>query len=258
VHNITNVVASNPSANVLLSIGALPVMSSDINEVEDVVKRSQALVLNTGTLSPERVDSMLAAGKAAEIKGIPIILDPVGAGASRARSRNIFRLLEDLKVDIIKGNLSEIAFLNGKKAEIKGVEALTEGYSDDEKADLALKTAKRFSCIICITGPRDFVSDGEFVFAVGNGHPLMAKVTAMGCMLSSVMGAFAAVSDNYLDAALGAVVSFGIAGELAAEASRGPGTFLPALYDALYLLEYGDVVQRGKVTKFIKEKGRAV
>jgi len=249
VHNITNVVAANPSANVLLSIGALPVMSSDVNEVSDIVQRSQALVLNTGTLSPDRIDSMLAAGKAAEIKGIPVVLDPVGAGASRARGKGIFRLLEEIKVDIIKGNLSEIAFLIGEKVEIRGVEALAEGYSEAEKAELVLKTAERFSCTACITGQRDFISDGENVFVVDNGHPLMARVTAVGCMLSSVMGAFASVADNYLDAALGAVVSYGIAGELAAEASRGPGTFVPALYDSLYMLESNDVVRRGKVKK---------
>ncbi|NLO90039.1 MAG: hydroxyethylthiazole kinase [Clostridia bacterium] len=249
VHSITNTVAANPSANVLLSIGALPIMSSDVHEVSDVVQRSQALVLNTGTLSQDRIDSMLAAGKAAEMKGIPVVFDPVGAGASRARGKGIFRLLEEIKVDIIRGNLSEVAFLVGEQVEIRGVEALDEGYSEAEKRELVLKVAERFSCTACITGQRDFISDGENVFVVDNGHPLMSRVTAMGCMLSAVIGAFASVTDNYLDAALGAVVSYGVAGELAAEASRGPGTFFPAMYDSLYMLESNDIVLRGKIKR---------
>jgi len=254
VHNIINIVAANPAANILLSAGALPVMSHDAREVEDVVMKCQALVLNTGTLVPDRLESMLLAGRAANREGIPVVLDPVGAGASRARGRGVLRLLEELDIAIIRGNVSEIAFLNGVKGEILGVEAAKD-FSDAERVSIAEQAARRFSATVCMTGARDFVSSGEKVYVLENGHPLMARVTGTGCMLSALVGAFAAVTPDYLDAAVGAVTCYGIAGEMAAGASRGPGTFQPALYDALYLLKPEDIIERGKVRVVQRKKG---
>ena len=235
VHQITNYVVMNETANATLALGALPVMAHAIEEVEEMVGLAGALVLNIGTLSGPWVESMLRAGKAASARGIPVVLDPVGAGATRFRTETALRLLDVVDVTVLRGNAGEVASLVGVEAEVRGVESIGTGQS---AAELARAAARRFQCVASVTGPVDHVSDGEAAVAVANGHELLATVTGTGCMSSALTGCFlAAKPDEPLAAAAEALVAFGVAGEDAAEGARGPGSFHVGLYDALAALD---------------------
>jgi hydroxyethylthiazole kinase len=232
VHQITNYVVMNETANATLALGALPVMAHAPEEVEEMASAAGALVLNIGTLSHDWVEAMLLAGKAA---AGPIVLDPVGAGATRYRTDTAKRLLDELDIAVVRGNAAEIATLAGREAEIRGVEAVG---SAEGGAELARAAAEMLSTVAAVTGPVDHVSDGERVIAVSNGHELLATVSGTGCMSTAVTGAFlAAKPQEHLGAAAEGLAAFGIAGEDAARDARGPGTFHAALYDALYNLD---------------------
>jgi hydroxyethylthiazole kinase len=242
VHQITNFVVMNETANATLALGALPVMAHAPQEVEEMAALAGALVLNIGTLSEHWVEAMLLAGKAA--KG-PIVLDPVGAGATRYRTETAKRLLDELDVAVVRGNAAEIATLAGREAEIRGVESIG---SSDSPAELALAAAGTLGTVVSVTGPTDHVSDGERVIAIANGHQLMSTVSGTGCMSTAITGSFlAAKPDRPLEAAVEALVAFGVAGEDAAPRSRGPGTFHANLYDALYNLDPATLDARAKV-----------
>jgi hydroxyethylthiazole kinase len=232
VHQITNYVVMNETANATLALGALPVMAHAVEEVEELASIAGALVLNIGTLSERWVEAMLLAGKA--VSG-PIVLDPVGAGATRYRSETARRLLDELDVAVVRGNPAEIASLIGRTAEIRGVESIgVEGSA----ADVAREAARALGCVVSVTGPTDHVSDGERVIAISNGHELLATVTGTGCMSSAVTGSFLAAKPTApLEAAAEALAAFGVAGEDAALGAKGPGTFHVNLYDALYNLD---------------------
>jgi hydroxyethylthiazole kinase len=230
VHHITNFVVMNATANITLCAGALPVMAHARQEVEDMVASADALVLNLGTLWPEQVESMLLAGGRANAKGIPIVLDPVGAGATPYRTESAHRLLHELSIAVVRGNAAEIAALTGIEAPIRGVESVASGA---DTAPMALACARRYQCVAAITGPIDAVTDGERLFRVANGHPLMAKVTGTGCMATSVVAAFAAIEKDAALATAAALACYGLAAERAAERSQGPGTFQMSLFDAL-------------------------
>ncbi len=245
VHQITNYVVMNETANATLALGALPVMAHAREEVEEMVGIAGALVINIGTLSPAWVDAMLVAGRAANARGVPVVLDPVGAGATRYRTETAKRILDEVNVAVLRGNAGEVATLVGVDAEVRGVESIGGG---SDPGDLARQAATAFGVVGSVTGPVDFVSDGARVVAIANGHPLMASITGTGCMSSAVTGCFLAVTDAPLDAAVDALVAFGVAGEDAAAGAKGPGSFHVNLYDALAALEPSMLDTRAKIS----------
>src|SRR5918912_516647 len=231
VHQITNYVVMNETANATLALGALPVMAHAREEVEEMVALAGALVLNIGTLSPHWVDAMLTAGTAANAAGIPVVLDPVGAGATRYRTDTAKRILGAVDVAVRRGNQGEIATLVGIAAEVRGVESIE---TSGEPAELARAAARSLDLVASVTGPVDHVSDGDRVLAVANGHELLAAVSGTGCMSTAITGCFlAAKRDEPLEAAAEALAAFGVAGEDAAAGARGPGSFHVGLSDAL-------------------------
>jgi hydroxyethylthiazole kinase len=234
VHNITNYVVMNETANAILALGALPVMAHAKEEVREMVGLASALVLNIGTLSERWIEAMLLAGTAANDAGIPVVLDPVGAGATRYRTTTAKRILDTVDVAVLRGNAGEVATLVGVDAEVRGVESIAVG---GDPAALAREAARSLGVIASVTGPVDHVSDGDAVIAVANGHPLLAAVTGTGCMATAITAAFAAVSRSSLAGAAEALQAFGIAGEDAAREANGPGSFHVALYDALAALD---------------------
>jgi hydroxyethylthiazole kinase len=245
VHQITNYVVMNETANATLALGALPVMAHAREEVEEMVALAGALVLNIGTLSPHWVEAMIAAGKAANASGIPIVLDPVGAGATRYRTDTAKRILSEVDVTVLRGNQGEVATLVGVTAEVRGVESI--GAADDA-ADLARTAARSLGLVASVTGVVDHASDGERVLAVANGHELLASVTGTGCMSSAITGCFlAAKRDVPLEAAAEALAAFGVAGEDAARDAKGPGTFHVNLYDALAALDPATLDGRARI-----------
>jgi hydroxyethylthiazole kinase len=245
VHQITNYVVMNETANATLALGALPVMAHAREEVEEMVALAGALVLNIGTLSPHWVEAMVAAGKAANASGIPVVLDPVGVGATRYRTDTAKRILSEVDVTVLRGNQGEVATLVGVAAEVRGVESI--GAADDA-ADLAWTAARELGLVASVTGVVDHASDGEHVLAVANGHELLASVTGTGCMSSAITGCFLAVKrDAPLEAAAEALAAFGVAGEDAARDAKGPGTFHVNLYDALAALDPATLDGRARI-----------
>jgi hydroxyethylthiazole kinase len=231
VHQITNYVVMNETANATLALGALPVMAHGREEVEEMVALASALVLNIGTLSEHWIEGMLLAGGAASARGIPVVLDPVGAGATAYRTNTAKQILHDVQVTVLRGNPGEVATLVGAAAEVRGVESIASGL---EPAELARVAGQQLGIVASVTGPIDHVSDGERVLAVANGDRLLASVTGTGCMSSALTGCFlAAKADEPLEAAAEALAAFGVAAEDAAAGAVGPGTFHARLYDAL-------------------------
>jgi hydroxyethylthiazole kinase len=244
VHQITNYVVMNETANATLSLGALPVMAHAVEEVEEMASVAGALVLNIGTLSQHWIEAMLLAGKAANKAGAPVVLDPVGAGATRLRTETAQRILVEVDVAVVRGNQAEVATLTGRQAEIRGVESIGAA---DSAAELATGAAHALGCVVSVTGPVDHVSDGERSIAVGNGDGLLGTVSGTGCMSTAITGCFLAVAgERPLEAAAEALVAFGVAGEDAATDAKGPGTFHANLYDALYNLDPGTLDSRAK------------
>jgi hydroxyethylthiazole kinase len=243
VHQITNYVVMNETANATLALGALPVMAHAPEEVEEMASVAGALVLNIGTLSKPWIEAMLLAGKAANASGAPVVLDPVGAGATRLRTDTARRILDDVNVAVVRGNAAEVATLAGREAEIRGVESMEAG-----GAELAQAAAEALGCVVSVTGPVDHVSDGQRTYAVSNGDPMLATVSGTGCMSTAVTGSFLAVRrDAPLEGATEALVAFGVAGEHAAQEAKGPGTFHANLYDALYALDPANLDEQAKV-----------
>jgi hydroxyethylthiazole kinase len=247
VHQITNYVVMNETANATLALGALPVMAHAVEEVEEMVGLAGALVLNIGTLSPGWIEAMVLAGRAANARGIPVVLDPVGAGATRYRTETARGLLAELSIDVLRGNPGEVATLVGVQAEVRGVESMA---ADGNGAELAREAARALDLVASVTGPVDHVSDGERVAAISNGHELLAAVTGTGCMSTAITGAFLAAADGEpFDAAVGALVAFGVAGEDAAVGANGPGSFHAGLYDALAALDPGTLDGRARIAE---------
>ncbi|MFC1690766.1 hydroxyethylthiazole kinase [Nanoarchaeota archaeon] len=247
VHHITNWVTIYDCANITRAFGALPVMAHAKEESADMANIASALVLNIGTLTPDLIDSMISAGKSANKKGIPIILDAVGAGATKLRTDECHKLLTELKIEIIKGNAGEIATLAGAEAEVKGVESM--GHEGDI-AEIAKEFAKQKNATIAITGAKDIVVSPEGkVFEISNGHEMMGHVVGTGCMAASVIGSFAGVAKDkdYAVSTAAALSSYGVAGELAAKSSKGPGTFKEGFYDAVYNLTEDQLTNMQKI-----------
>jgi hydroxyethylthiazole kinase len=246
VHQITNYVVMNETANATLALGALPVMAHAREEVEEMAAIAGALVLNIGTLSPSWVEAMLLAGRTANAHGVPVVLDPVGAGATRYRTETAKRLLSEVDVSVLRGNAGEVATLVGIDAEVRGVESIGAG---SDPRELALTAGRTLGVVASVTGAVDHVSDGTTVLAIANGDPLLATVTGTGCMSSAITGCFLAVDrERPLEAAAAALVAFGVAGEDAAREAAGPGSFHVGLYDALAALDPASLDARARVT----------
>lgn len=251
VHHITNFVVMNETANATLCLGALPVMAHANEEVSEMVQAAGALALNIGTLTPELVDSMVIAGKRANELNVPIVLDPVGAGATTLRTEASRRLIEEPKIDIIRGNSAEVSILAGRGGEIKGVEAVGDKGSIEQ---IAKEFASEKENVVAITGKEDVVSDGRRTAIIKNGDFMLSTITGTGCMATTTIAAFAATEEDRFLAAAGGLVVFGLAGEKAAAVAKGrPGTFHVALYDALATLTPEDIVSGAKIE--ISSKG---
>ncbi len=237
VHHITNYVVMNETANATLCLGALPVMAHATEEASEMAAQAGALVINMGTPYPDLEEAMLAAGKAANDAGVPVVFDPVGAGATAYRTRIARRLVEEVRFAAVRGNAAEMAVLAGVEAEIRGVDSLgVKG----EVEDIAASLAGLMGCVAAVTGEVDVVSDGTRTAKVSNGHPLLGKVTGTGCMATTAIGVLLASGEPYFEATFAALALFGLAGEKAAGASGGmPGTFHVELYNALYILSTG-------------------
>ncbi|HEU5476973.1 MAG TPA: hydroxyethylthiazole kinase [Gaiellaceae bacterium] len=247
VHQITNYVVMNETANATLALGALPVMAHAREEVEEMVGLASALVLNIGTLSEHWIESMLLAGRAASGRGIPVVLDPVGAGATSYRTQTARRILDEVDVTVLRGNAGEVATLVGADAEVRGVESIASGL---EPEALAHEAARQLGLVASVTGPVDHVSDGERTLAVANGHPLLAAVTGTGCISSALTGCFlAAKPAEQLEAAAEALAALGVAAEDAAAGAEGPGTFHARLYDTLAALDPGTLDERARISE---------
>lgn len=241
VHNITNYVVMNSTANALLAIGASPVMGHAPEEVEDMVGISGALVINIGTPSIAWSQSMAAAMRVAKKHDIPIVLDPVGAGATPFRTQTVHKLLADTTPTIIRGNASEIRALCIKGAKVKGVDSTD---SAEAALEAGRSLARQNACVVSISGQTDVIISGESKYLVYNGHSMMPRVTGLGCTATAITGAFAAVNSNPFEAAIHAMIVMGIAGEIAAEKATGPGTLQMHFLDALYQMSESDIAGR--------------
>jgi hydroxyethylthiazole kinase len=244
VHNITNFVVMNDTANVLLAIGASPVMAHAIEEVREMVSYAGALVLNIGTLDTEWVESMLIAGEEANARGVPIVLDPVGAGATRLRTATTQQILDNVKVASVRGNAGEVATIAGFGAKLRGVDSIAA-----DSPDAAVRVvARRIGGAAVASGAVDYVADATRLAEVRNGDPLMGRITGSGCMATALVGAFLAVEPDPFLASVEAMIAFGIAGESAAKVSAGPGTFRSNLMDAVANLDRATILAGARAT----------
>lgn len=234
VHHLTNWVTIYDCANVVKVLGASPVMAHAPEEVGDMAKLASALVLNIGTLTVPMVEAMKAAARSANVRGIPVVLDVCGAGATPFRDQKSLELLEEVRIDIIKGNASEVARVSGEAVHTRGVDAATV---TRDLTQVARALARTRRAAVVITGETDLVADEAKLFRVNNGHPLLGQVVGTGCMAASLIGTFAAVCPDPALAAAAALVTFGVAAEVAAPSSQGPATFKEKLFDCLYNLD---------------------
>ncbi|MFV0342980.1 MAG: hydroxyethylthiazole kinase [Anaerocolumna sp.] len=245
IHCITNYVTANDCANILLACGGSPIMADDIGEVEEITALCQGLTINIGTLNQNSIKSMILAGKRANMIGIPVILDPVGAGASALRTQSAYALMEEIHFSVLRGNISELKTLYygcgiTKGVDVNQIDKITED-NLNEVVEFAKKTSEKLGTIVVITGPMDIVTDGKKVYVIRNGHPIMGKITGSGCMLSALVALFAAAhKDNILLATVAAVITMGLCGEKAYEKvlqmGAGSASFRNYLIDAVFLL----------------------
>lgn len=236
IHHLTNYVTAESCADVCLAAGASPIMADDIAEIEEMIPRADAVVINLGTMGKNQVVAMEMAAKIAHINDIPVILDPAGVMSSVYRLDFALQLLRDRFINIVRGNMSECVALLGEKADSRGM----DNTLDSDKA-LALATAKdlatKFNCVVALTGAVDYISDGKKAIVLNNGNPLLKDITGAGCMTSSLVGCCAAVAENMLTAATLGVVIMGQSAELAAhflDKKDGPGMFKARLFDGVY------------------------
>ena len=242
VHNITNFVVMNTTANALLAAGASPIMAHAPEELEELLGIASALVLNIGTLSAPWIESMRLAGRLARERGLPVVLDPVGAGASTLRTDTALMLLDQAVTDgglaVVRGNASEIMALAGEAGQTKGVDS---AHTTDMAGGPAARLAAERGCVVVASGAVDVVTDGETVIRITGGHHLMPRVTGMGCTATAMVGAFCGVNPDPLAAATHAMAAMSAAGAKAAATAKGPGSMQPAFLDALYTLSRRDM-----------------
>jgi len=244
IHSITNYVTMNYTANALLACGASAVMAHAEEEVEEMVCLADALVLNLGTLSEVRVHAMEKAGKEACKRHLPIVLDPVGAGATTLRTRSCQRLIRELSIRVIRGNPSEILSLSHEGARPRGIESV---HPVDAAAEAAVNLAREHGSILAVSGRVDLVTDGKTRYRVHNGHDMLGSMTGAGCTATAMIAAFLAVGSNALEATAAALSYFGLAAEKAAKSSEGPGSFQIRLLDALYRMDEEELKQGARI-----------
>ena len=240
VHHITNYVTVNDCANITLGIGAAPVMADAIGEASDIAAIASSLVLNMGTLNDRTIASSLAAGKSANARGVPVIFDPVGAGASQLRNDTVAAFTSELQLSVIRGNISEIRFVAGLSSGTRGVDASAADSSDiDSVCQMAAALASRLRCVVVVSGATDVVADGSRLLLIENGHPMLSRLTGTGCMCTSLIGSFCGAAGDAFSGAAAAMLCMGIAGEIAFERSGalGNGSFHTALHDAISLMD---------------------
>ena len=251
VHHITNYVTVNDCANITLAIGASPVMADEIDEVEEIISIASSLVINIGTLNKRTIESMFMAAKTANIKGIPIILDPVGAGATKLRTETALKLIDQFKISVIRGNASEIKVICKRQGFTRGVDA-TDGGSIEETKEVASILAAKTGAVVAVTGATDIITDSNQIGLVSNGHPSMSKVTGTGCMCTSVIGSVCGAEKDMFAATVAGVVAMGIAGEMAyeklSEPKLGNSTYRSLIIDEIAAMNAEKIVSNGKVT----------
>ena len=249
VHHITNYVTVNDCANITLAIGASPVMADDAMEVAEMVSFASALVLNIGTLQERTIKSMLVAGKAAKERGIPVILDPVGVGATKLRTRTAEQIICEVSPNVIRGNMSEIKVLLGVNAGIRGVDSIAD---EQDAADVAQQLAERLACVVAVTGKTDIIAGGGQIYAIDNGHPIMANITGTGCMATSLVGSCCGATRDDIIGTVTGIAVMGLAGERAFASLQGGesvGTFHTRLFDEVYNMTAEKILQGGKVVQ---------
>ncbi|MGF7048189.1 hydroxyethylthiazole kinase [Paenibacillus sp. DS2015] len=250
IHNITNMVVTNFTANGLLALGASPFMAQAHEEVADVAKLASAVVVNMGTLDENVVKSILIAGKSANENHVPVVFDPVGAGATAYRTTIAQRITQEIELAVLRGNVAEVANVVGEEWSIRGVDA---GVGEGNVVLLAQKAAQKLGCIVVITGKEDVITNGRRTYTTRNGHPLLTKVTGAGCLLSSIIGAFLAVSEvseqAWLESVTEALAFYGVAAEIAAEmtAHQGPGSFQIELLNQLACVSPETLQERAQI-----------
>ena len=252
IHNITNYVTVNDVANILLACGGSPIMSDEVEDVEDITSIGNGLNINIGTLHKSSIEGMLRAGKKANDLHHPILLDPVGAGASKFRTETALRLMQELNLAVIRGNISEIKTLALGSGTTKGVDADVSDAVTEENLEQAIEFVKAFSkktgTIIAVTGRIDLVTDGNRCYVIRNGRPEMGKITGTGCQLSGMMTAFITANpDEMLEAAAAAVCAMGLAGEIGwsrMQTGDGNATYRNRIIDAIYNMT-GDILEKG-------------
>jgi hydroxyethylthiazole kinase len=247
VHHITNYLTVNDCANIVLALGGSPVMADDLQEVEDMVGIASSLVINMGTLNSRTIESMIAAGKKANSRGIPVIIDPVGVGATPLRLQTAEMLLREIKPAVIRGNMSEIKVLSGLDVAIKGVDSVADASGGEA---IAQSFAKERRCVVAITGKTDIISDGTRLCQIGNGHEMLAQVTGTGCMTTSLVGTYCGATNDYFLGAVAGVMTMGLAGELAQQTltgTEGIGSFRIKLFDYIYNISATHIQKGGKM-----------
>ncbi|MCH1627007.1 hydroxyethylthiazole kinase [Fredinandcohnia quinoae] len=256
VHNITNYVTVNDVANMILACGGSPIMADDMAEVEEITSICNSLVINIGTLNDRTIHSMILAGKKANELGNPVILDPVGAGASKLRTNTVYELLNEVKFTVIRGNISEIKTVYAGSGSTQGVDAsiedLVTNHNLDEMIELAQRLSRRTGAVIAITGEIDIVADEKKVYMIRNGHEIMSKITGTGCMLTAVIGAYCGANKgDTLDSTAAAVSAMGLCGELAYEkllkTNGGTSSFRTFLIDYMSVMNHSLLEKGSKI-----------
>lgn len=248
VHHLTNFVTANDCANMALAIGASPVMANDPCEVEEMVAHASSLVINIGTLNSQNIASMLGAGKTANRLGIPVVFDPVGVGATKLRTSTAERIISEVRLSVIRGNMSEIRVLAGLSTDMKGVDSTAE---ETEGEAVAKKLAQKIGCVVAVTGRSDIIADGLKISLIDNGHAMLAGVTGTGCMATSLIACFCGAVSNSFIAATAGIAVMGIAGEVAHASLRagdGLGAFRMKLFDAVSNMEPQTILRYGKIS----------
>lgn len=250
VHNITNYVTVNDVANIELAMGASPIMADDENEVSDIASISKALVINIGTLNSKTVNAMLIAGKTANEKGVPVVLDPVGAGASKFRNETVIKILDNVDCAVIRGNLSEMSFIAGLEVSTKGVDS-SDNDKKNDKHFVAKKVAEKYNCVAGVTGAVDVVCDKSRIVEISNGNAMLSNVTGTGCMTSGLTGGYIGDTEDYFTATVTAISAMGIAGEISFEkyGEVGTSSFHCGIIDAISKLDGKTFAERAKINE---------
>ncbi len=252
IHHITNYVTANDCANIVLAMGGSPIMADDPNEVVEMVSIASALVLNTGTLNGRTIDSFIIAGKRANALNIPVVLDPVGVGATNLRNSTVEKIVREVSLSVIRGNMSEIKNIYGINSLTKGVDSIDNTL--DGGQEIATSLAKKLNCVVAITGAVDIISNGKKTFFIKNGHEILSNITGTGCMSSSLIGLCCGAGENTLYGAIAGIMIMGISGENAKnrlKESEGLGSFKVYLMDAVSKFSKDDIKERGKLYEIL-------